>query len=119
MKLHELISSEYVKEAPTWPVKGYSSPGNPHIDKHMDTEYGSKRKTNTNRLPSAANLNLDLDSDKSNSSSDFTQQNALDILKSVVKKAQGKKPLITTKSGTDVTVDAFGSDKSINFKKSF
>ena len=87
----------------------------------MDTEYGSKHKNNTNRLPKAANLNLDLDKSdsSSNMTSDFTQQNALDILKSVVKKAQGKKPIITTPDGTDISVDAFGDEKSIKFKKTF
>lgn len=100
MKLHELISP---------------------IDKHMDTEYGSKRKTDTNRLPKAANLNLDLDKSdsSSNMTSTFTKKNALDVLKSVVKKAQGKTPLIKTKGGTDISVDAFGNDKSIKFKKTF
>ena len=98
MKLHELISP---------------------IDKHMDTEYGSKRKTNTNRLPSSSNLNLDKPTSSSNMTSDFTQQNALDILKTAVKKARGKEPIIKTKGGTDISVDAFGNDKSIKFKKTF
>jgi hypothetical protein len=51
--------------------------------------------------------------------SQFTKSNALDVLKSVVKKAQGKKPVITTKGGTNVSVDAFGKDKSIKFNKTF
>jgi len=102
MRLHELISP---------------------IDKHMDTEYGSKHKNNTNRLPKAANLNLDLDLDKSDSSSNmtstFTKKNALDILKSLSKKARGKEPIHTTKNGIEISVDPIGSEKSIQFKKSF
>lgn len=97
MKLHELISP---------------------IDKHMDTEYGSRIKKNTNRLPSSSNTTLDKPT-TGNMTSQFTKSNALDVLKSVVKKAQGKKPIITTKSGTDVSVDAFGKDKSIKFNKTF
>ena len=114
MRLHELISSEYVKEAPTWPVKGYSSPGNPHIDTSVP-------RANSNRLPSAANLNLNLDKSTpdSNMTSTFTKKNAIGMLKHVVKVGQGKKPIHTTKGGTDISVDAFGGNKSINFKKTF
>ena len=108
MKLHELISPIIER-------------GNPHLDKHMDTEYGNKRKSNTNRLPSSADLNLDLDKSdsSSNMTSDFTKSDALNILKSVVKKARGKEPIIKTKGGTNISVDAFGDEKSINFKKTF
>ena len=98
MKLHELISP---------------------IDKHMDTEYGSKSKNDTNRLPKGPGWNLDKSDSSSNMTSDFTQQNALDILKSIVKKTQGKKPIFTTPDGTDVSVDAFGDEKSIKFNKKF
>ena len=107
MRLHELISSKYVKEAPTWSVKG-----NPHLDMPKPAQTASRDLTPNTGI-------LGLDNNTSNMTSDFTQQNALDILKHVGKVAQGKKPIIKTKGGTDISVDAFGSDKSINFKKTF
>jgi len=100
MKLHELISP---------------------IDKHMDTEYGTKIPSTTASSYNTTN-SRDLtskDKDNSNMTSTFTKKNALDVIRSVVKKARGKEPIITTKGGTNISVDAFGGDKSIKLNKTF
>ena len=91
MKLHELIS----------PIE---EQGNPHLDMPKSAQTKSRDLTPKNT---------------SNMTSTFTKKNALDILKHVGKVAQGKKPILTTKGGTDISVDAFGSDKSITFNKKF
>ena len=115
MRLHELISPILTKDGKLPPSFV------DYMHKHMDTEYGSKHKNKIKQLPKAANLNLDLDKSdsSSNMTSTFTKKNALDILKSVVKKVQGKEPIHTTKNGIEISVDPIGSEKSIQFKKSF
>ena len=97
MKLHELISP---------------------IDKHMDTEYGTKgpaKKSSYNTVNSRDLTSKETD----NMTSTFTKKNALDVLKHVSKQIQGKEPIVTTKGGTNISVDAFGSDKSIKVNKKF
>jgi len=115
MRLHELISPILTKDGKLPPSFV------DYMRKHMDTEYGSKHKNKIKQLPKAANLNLDLDKSdsSSNMTSTFTKKNALDILKSLSKKARGKEPIHTTKNGIEISVDAFGNDKSIKFNKPF
>ena len=74
---------------------------------------------NTNRLPKpTSGLNLGLDVDKSKDTP-LTKDTALDILKHASKVIRGKKPVYTTKGGTEVNVDAWGKDKGIQIKKTF
>ena len=107
MKLHELISSKYVKEAPTWAVKG-----NPHLDMPKPAQTASRDLTPNTDI-------LGLDNNTGNMTSDFTKSDALNILKSIVRKARGKESIIKTDGGTEVSVKPFGDEKSISFKKTF
>ena len=97
MKLHELISP---------------------IDKHMDTEYGTKGPAKKSPYNTVNSRDLTSKND-GNMTSTFTKKNALDVIRSVVKKARGKEPIITTKGGTNISLDAFGGDKSIKVNKKF
>ena len=116
MRLHELTSSSSLDKRYKDTKVGHGKTG---YTGRTQNQIGSS--TNPIRLPKATNLNLYLDKSdsSSNMTSTFTKKNALDILKSVVKKAQGKEPIHTTKNGIEISVDPIGSEKSIQFKKSF
>jgi hypothetical protein len=106
MKLHELISP---------------------IDKHMDTEYGTKspakkfsyNNVNSRDLTPKDDILSPDNNTSNNMTSDFTQKDALNVLRSVVKKFRGKEPIIKTDGGTEVSVDPFGGEKSIKVNRKF
>ena len=118
MRLHELTSSSLDKRYKDTKV-GHGKTG--YTGRTQNQIGSSTNPIKIKQLPKATNLNLYLDKSdsSSNMTSDFTQQNALDILKSLSKKVRGKEPIHTTKNGIEISVDAFGNDKSIKFKKTF
>ena len=107
MKIVDIIPEYFVQGASIGP-------------KHKDVDTPlPNTNTNTNRLPKpTSGLNLGLDVDKSKDTP-LTKDTALNILKHASKVIRGKKPVYTTKGGTEVNVDAWGKDKGIQVKKTF
>jgi hypothetical protein len=121
MKIIDIIPEYFIESSILIPNPGNANvPGTPIVPKYkkLDISVGPNLGI-TNRLPkptSGLDLSNVLDKPKD---TPLTKDSALDILKHASKVIRGKKPIYTTKGGTEINVDGVGSDKGIKIKKTF